>query len=42
MSTCPSLSDQIFHDPEVQLRAFALFEVTIMAHPLAFAAALYL
>ena len=37
MSTCPSLSDQIFHAPDVQLRAFALCDVTIMAHPLAFA-----
>jgi hypothetical protein len=33
MSTCPSLSDQIFHAPEVQLRVFALCVVTIMALP---------
>ena len=37
MSTCPSLSDQIFHDPDMQLRAFALCDVTIMALPWAFA-----
>ncbi len=42
MSTCPSLSDQIFHEPDMQPKVFALCDVTIMAHPLAFAVVLYL
>ena len=32
MSTYPSLSDQIFHDAEMQPKAFALRDVTIMMH----------
>ena len=42
MSTYPSQSDQILHDPETQPKVFALCDVTIMAHPLAFAVVLYL
>ncbi len=34
MSTYPSQSDQIFHDPEMQPRVFALRDVTIMVHRL--------
>jgi len=31
MSTYPSQSDQIVHAPDVQLKAFALRDVTIMS-----------
>ena len=34
MSTYPSLSDQIFRDPETQPKVFALCDVTIMGRSL--------
>jgi hypothetical protein len=33
MSTCPSQSDQIFQDPEMQPKVFALCDATIMVMP---------